>query len=145
MSQIGSLPDIKHFSTVHRIIVDHRSWEHFVKFRESFSRDDFLTMLKQHPFNSTDNADITFLYYIYLDPNDLYRDGHHSYERYLRTYKNKSGMLIIRIGTCSLFDDQTRETWLEEDKIEAKDLEEVCDLLHARFVRDLDDMESFFH
>lgn len=138
-------PSINHFSTIHRIIVDHRSWEHFVKFRESFSRGDLLTMLKQHPFNSSDNTDITFLYYLYLDPNDLYRDGRHSYERYLRTYRNKSGNLIIRIGTCSLFDDQTREVWQEEEKIEVKDLEEVCDLLHARFARDLEDMESFFH
>lgn len=143
MLQIDLPKSIKHFSTIFRIIVDHRSWENFERFRDTFSRDDFVGLLKQHPFKSP--TDITFLYYLYIDPNDLYQDGRHSYERYLRAYRSNSGNLIVRIGTCSLFDDQAREVWQEEEKIEAKDLDEVCELLHSRFVHDLAEMESFFH
>lgn len=142
MSQIESSPNIKHFSTVHRIIVDHRSWEHFEKFCQVFSRDHFLISLKQHPLDSTD---VTFLYYLYIDPNDLFQDGRHSYERYLRVYKNNKGVLTIRIGTCELFNDQTKEIWHEEEKIEAKDLDEVANVLSKRFEEDLNEMTAFFH
>lgn len=142
MQHLTLPPDFQHYSTVHRIIVDHRSWENFEKFADAFSRNYFLTALQQHPLKGDD---VTFLYYLYMDPNDLYQGGRHSYERYLRAYRSNSGNLIVQIGTCSLFDDQSREVWQEEEKTEAKDLDEVCELLYARFVHDLAEMESFFH
>lgn len=135
-------PGIDHFSTIYRIIVDHRSWEHFETFCEMFTRDDFNTTLRLHQL---DSEEVTFLYYLYIDPNDLFREGRHSYERYLRVYKSKKGLLIVRIGTCELFNDQQKELWQEIEKHEVQTLGEVCDLLMKRFEADLTDMTSFFH
>lgn len=142
MTQLSLPKDIEHFSTIHRIIVDHRSREHFEKFCEKFTRNDFYATLSQ---GVIDKTDITFLYYLYIDPNDLYEDGRHSFERYLRIYRNNEGLITVRIGTCELFNDQKKELWQETEKYNVKTLDEVCDLLMKRFQKDLNDMTAFFN